>query len=182
MKQNILYPFLLEKSDIKSQSIAVELAKNLDVDLHLLVLCKNNNFLYNEHIECSKTQEESAHELFDNLKKRYSDIILNNEKQVGNRHGTKIDISFKDCKEAPLHGMLSDNYLWIFDYQDFMDNIIPNGFNDELSKFDRKVWIISKNRSSILTQTKQLEDQYFFINRKHQSNTLYLDALPLDVM
>ena len=181
MKQNILYPFYLENANIKSQSIAVELAKNLGVDLHLMVICKNNDFLYNEFIECSKTQEESMQELFYNLKKRYSNLILGSEKQVGNGHGTRIDISFQSYNDRPLRNKLADNYLWLFDYHEFIANVIPAGFNNELSDHDRKVWVISKNRSGILTQTTPLVEQ-FTPNVNKFEGTMYWDTLPLDIM
>ncbi|WP_075589819.1 hypothetical protein [Labilibacter marinus] len=182
MKQNILYPFYLENSNIKSQSIAVELAKNLGVDLHILVIIHNNNFLYNEYLECAKTQEESSNELFDSLNKRYSDIILGNDKPIGHRHGTRIDISFENYQDCPLQRKLSESYLWVFDYQDFISNIIPAGFNNELKEHDRKVWIISKNRSGILTQTQPLINQ-FSNHREHTINDVKSwDAFPLDIM
>jgi len=182
MKQNILYPFNLENSNFKSQSMAVELAKSLDVDLHLLVIYQNSDFLYSEHLEYAKTKEESVQELFDDLRMRYSDIFLGNKKQFSNRNGTGIDISFQDYQERPLRKKLPDNYLWVFDYQDFISNIIPAGFHSDLKEYDRKVWIISKSRSGILTQTQQLINQFSGSPVKNNKDEQYWDALPLDVL
>ncbi len=178
MKSNILFPFYLENSSLKSQSIAVELAKNLNVDLHLLVIFHNNDFLYNEYQECSNSKDEFINELFDNLKKNHPDIILGNDKPIGVSDATTIYISFENYADHPLKQRLSENYLWIFDYDDFYSIIIPTGFIHDLNQYEQKVWVISKNQSGILTQTKHLIDKY----DSNTSGDIYWDSLPLDLM
>ncbi|MGQ1784518.1 MULTISPECIES: hypothetical protein [unclassified Saccharicrinis] len=180
MKSNILFPFNLENSNLESQGIVVELAKNLNVDLRLLVIFQNNDFLYNEYLKRPNSKDESAKALFNNLKKKYPDIILGNEKQIGFKKGTVIDITFENFAEQPMLNRLNEDYLWVFDFHDFISNIIPTGFINQLNKHNRKVWVVTKNRSGILTQTKQIVDQYNEDNSTFDQ--MYWDALPLDLL
>ncbi|GAF03221.1 hypothetical protein [Saccharicrinis fermentans] len=179
MKPNILYPFYLEDAKQTSLRILIELAKNLNVELHIIVVSRNNIFSINEYNYVDSKQGLLS-DFFYKLKQANPAIILDHEKSKTLKEGTQVHINLTNNNHLSLIHYLKENYLWVFDYHDFISMVLPGTFIQQLKKQQCKVWVISKNGSGILTQTQDLIDRYH--KNKRTAHHIHRDALPLDFM